>query len=217
MSPRSLSRSLLLLAAFGLAAQARELNEVLKAVEQRYNRASTLQVHFEQRYLSQGRAQRVEAGELTLRKPGRMLWKYTHPAGKIFISDGKWLWFYSPQENRAERSKLKEADDFRAPLAFLLGKLDFKRQFANFEFKAGEGEVTLVAYPTGDRMPYTRVEFTITPDNVIRRLLVTGVDATVMEFLFSIERLNPPVDDVRFRFTPPPGAEVVEAGDGGAQ
>ena len=195
---------------FCLAAEGRELGEVLKGVEARYNRAGTLAVHFEQRYLQGGRAQRAESGELSLRKPGRMRWQYEQPAGKLFVSDGKFVWFYSPAENRAERSKLKSVDDFRAPLAFLLGKLDFRRDFGQFEFKEAGGESQIVALPKNDRTPYTRVEFTVTGDNVIRRLVVQGADATVMEFVFSAERVNPALSEALFRYAPPAGAEVVE-------
>lgn len=192
-------------------ASGRDLQEVLKSVEQRYNRAATLEVRFEQRYLTQGRATRVESGDLSLRKPGRMRWQYANPAGKLFISDGKWLWFYSPVENRAERSQLKNADDFRAPLAFLLGKLDFRRDFGQFQFKESNGDCNVVAQAKTDRLPYTQVEFTVTPQNVIRRLVVTGVDSSVMEFQFTAERLNPALSDTLFRYTPPKGVEIVEA------
>ncbi|MBI5084963.1 MAG: outer membrane lipoprotein carrier protein LolA [Acidobacteria bacterium] len=177
-----------------LSAPARDLTGLLKAVELRYNRAATLQVQFEQHYLAQGRARRVESGDLSLRKPGRMRWQYTTPAGKLFVSDGKSVWFF-----------------FRAPLAFLLGKLDFKRDFGDFELRDSGGESTVIALPRSDKLPYTRVEFTVTPENAIRRLLVTGVDATVMEFLFTGEKLNPVLNDAIFRFTPPPGVEIVEA------
>ena len=195
-----------------MAAPARDLSEVLRSVEQRYNRAATLEVHFEQRYLAQGAGRRTtESGELALRKPGRMRWSYAAPAGKVFVSDGKVLWFYSPEENRVERSRMKDTGDFRAPLAFLLGKLDFRRDFGNFELKDTSADTTIVALPKSDKLPYTRVEFTVTPQNVIRRLLVQGSDATVMEFLFSNERLNAPVNDAIFRYTPPKGAEIMEA------
>ena len=198
---------------FCALAPARDLEQVLKSVEQRYNRAATLEVRFEQRYLAHGRPTRVESGDLSLRKPGRMRWNYATPAGKVFVSDGKWVWFYSPAENRAERSQLKKADDFRAPLAFLLGKLDFHRDFGRFEFKESAGDATVIAYAKNDRLPYTQVEFTVSPQNVIRRLVVTGIDATVMEFQFSGERLNPPLSEALFRYTPPQGAEIVEAND----
>jgi outer membrane lipoprotein carrier protein len=193
-----------------LPAESRELGEVLKGVEARYNRAGTLAVHFEQRYLQGGRAQRAESGELSLRKPGRMRWQYEQPSGKLFVSDGKYVWFYSPAENRAERGKLKAVDDFRAPLAFLLGKLDFRRDFGQFEFKESGGEAQIVALPKTDRMPYTRVEFIVTAGNVIRRLVVQGTDATVMEFIFTAERVNPTLNDALFRYAPPAGVEVVE-------
>lgn len=194
-----------------LVVQGRELSEVLKAVEKRYNGTATLESQFEQRQLVQGRARRAEAGRLVLKKPGRMRWEYSQPEGKLFVSDGKWVYFYSPSENRAEKAKLKEADDFRAPLAFLLGRLDFRKTFSDFELKEEGGETVIAALPKSDRLPYRRVEFTVTAANAIRRLVVRGVDGTDMEFLFSDEKLNIPVKDAEFKFVPPAGVVVEEA------
>ena len=192
-----------------MASDGRDLSDVLKSIEQHYNRARTLEVRFEQRHTAQGR-RRVENGTLALRKPGRMRWDYANPAGKMFVSDGKWVWFYSPLTNRAERSRLKESEDFRAPLAFLLGKLDFSRDFKDFELRETDGMAVVRALPKTGNVPYTSVEFTVSAGSEIRRLLVTGADSSVMEFLFSGERMNPQVSDAIFRFTAPPGAEVVD-------
>jgi len=38
---------------------------------------------------------RVESGTLLLLKPGRMKWEYSSPAGKLFLLDGTYAWFYS--------------------------------------------------------------------------------------------------------------------------
>lgn len=198
-------------AMLALAAQGRELQEVLKAVERRYNGAATLESQFEQRQLVQGRARRSETGRLVLRKPGRMRWEYSQPAGKLFVSDGKWVYFYSPSENRAEKAKLKEADDFRAPLAFLLGRLDFRKTFSDFSMKDVGGETVIAAQPKSDRLPYRQVEFTVTAGNAIRRLVVRGVDGTDMEFLFTAERLNVAVGEAEFKFVPPAGVTVEDA------
>ncbi len=65
---------------------------LLQAVQARYNRAQTLQVFFQQTYSTSGRASRTEAGELFLRKPGRMRWQYDSPKGKLFLSDGKLMY-----------------------------------------------------------------------------------------------------------------------------
>lgn len=202
-------RLLCLLALSLLAADARELGDVLKQVEQRYNRARTLEVQFEQKFAAQGRV-RSESGHLSLRKPGRMRWEYSRPAGKLFVSDGKWVWFYSPAAGHAEKSRLKESDDFRAPLAFLLGKLDFSRDFKDYAMTETAAGAVVKALPKSGRLPYTNVEFTVSPLNEIVRLVVTGADSSVMEFNFRGERVNAPVKDALFKFVAPPGVEVVE-------
>jgi len=118
------------------------LDTLLKGVETRYNKAKTLQVQFQEDYTPPSRPKRTESGVLKLRKPGRMRWDYDQPKGKLFVSDGKYLWLYTPEGNRAERMKLKESDDMRAPLAFLLGKLNFDKEFRNLQSKP-EGAATL--------------------------------------------------------------------------
>ncbi len=138
------------------------LKVLLKAVEQRYNRAKTLEVLFSQRYTMQGRT-RTESGQLWLRKPGRMRWEYSKPEGKLFVSDGKFVYFYSPASNRAEKAKLKESEDLRAPLAFLLGKLDFDREFRSFTATAQGADTLITAQAKSDRLPYSEVEFLVSP------------------------------------------------------
>src|SRR5258705_10895655 len=98
-----------------------DIASTLKGIENHYNRAQTLSLSFAETSKLQGR-ERVERGDLFLRKPGRMRWQYTAPAGKLFISDAKYIYSYTPQDNRAEKMKMKETEDLRAPLAFLLGR-----------------------------------------------------------------------------------------------
>ena len=139
------------------------LDALLKGVEQRYNHAKTLQILFNETYAAPGQPRRTESGELRLRKPGRMRWDYTKPQGKLFVSDGKFLWLYTPATNRVERMKLKESDDMRAPLAFLLGKLHFDKEFRNIQARPEEGGTLITAQPATDNLPYTSVEFLVTP------------------------------------------------------
>jgi outer membrane lipoprotein carrier protein len=194
------------------------LTALLKSVELRYNRARTIQVLFEQSYSVQGRRRIVESGELSLRKPGRMRWQYASPEGKLFVSDGKKVFLYSPATNRVETMGLKESDDMRAPLAFLLGKLDFWRDFQKFVSKPDGSDLRITAEPKSNKLPYTKVEFVVTLQYEIRYLHITGQDHSVMEFRFSREKLNPPLPDQMFRFQPPPGAELVDvAADGEAR
>ncbi len=196
-----------------LAASAQDLGRVLKAVEQRYNNARTLAVRFEQTYTAQKR-RRTERGELYLRKPGRMRWEYSSPDGKLFVSDGKAFYLYTPDNRRVERTRIKESEDWRAPLAFLLGRLDFYRDFKRFTVRAEGPDTWIVAEPRSDRLAYTQVGFLVNPSYEIRKLEITGQDRAVMEFRFEDERVNPRLDENLFRFQPPPGAEVVESDSG---
>lgn len=203
-------RTVLAGAVLAAVAPGMDVAAVVQGLERRYNRASTLQAGFEQTHLVAGRPRRVESGTLTLRKPGRMRWDYDHPAGKLFVCDGRWVWLYSPGLQQVERARLKEADDFRAPLAFLIGRLDLRRTFSTFELEAAAPRFRLSAWPKSDRMPFTRVDFFLTEEFRIDHLVIHQVDGTAMGFRFFDERLNVAVQDAAFRFQPPPGATVID-------
>ena len=192
------------------------LDGLLKGVETRYNRAKTLQVLFREDYTPSGPgggpARRSESGRLVLQKPGRMRWDYSQPQGKLFISDGKIMWLYTPSENRAEKMKLRESEDMRAPLAFLLGKLNFEKEFRNLQARPEGTATRITAEPKTGDLPYSAVEFVVTVENRIREVKVTGFDNSILDFTFDEERLNPPIDGKLFQFQAPPGAEVVEGG-----
>jgi outer membrane lipoprotein carrier protein len=188
------------------------LEGLLKGVEARYNKARTLQVLFHEDYTPPGRAKRTESGTLVLRKPGKMRWDYDQPKGKLFVSDGKSLWLYTPADNRAERMKLKESDDMRAPLAFLLGKLDFQKEFRNLQGKPEGAGTRITAEPKTDSLPYSAVEFVVGADQRIQVVKVTGFDHSILEFRFEDEKVDPQLDSRLFQFQAPKGAQVVEAG-----
>ncbi|MCU0248238.1 MAG: outer membrane lipoprotein carrier protein LolA [Bryobacter sp.] len=194
-----------------LLSQAAPLDSLVAAAERRYNSARTLEIRFEQTYKGARQPIRKESGRALLMKPGRMRWEYDQPPGKLFVADGKQIWSVHPQREEIERAKLKEAvaegEDFRAPLAFLLGRLDFRKLFGKL---SAEG-AAIRAEAKNDRAPYEAVRFEIAPDGRIVRLAVEGRDRSVMEFRFLEERLNAPLAASLFVFSPPPGARVVES------
>jgi outer membrane lipoprotein carrier protein len=193
-----------------MAAADVDLNTLLRGVEQRYNRAKTLQVHFVESYAVQGRARKSESGELTLRKPGKMRWDYTTPTGKLFVSDGKDVYLYTPEAHRVEKTKLRASDDMRAPLAFLLGKLDFAKDFRDFEVKPEGMNSLLTAKAKSDKFPYEQVQMLVTPDYQIVRMAINLQDS-LLTFQLDGEKVNPPVNDALFKFQMPAGATLVDA------
>jgi outer membrane lipoprotein carrier protein len=187
-------------------------DELIRRVETRYNAARTLSVEFVENYNMQGHPRPPETGTLTLRKERKMRWDYVHPAGKLFISDGKTAYLYTAGENRVEKMPLKNTEDMRAPLAFLLGRLDMKKEFRDFSTHLGDGGASwLVARSKTDRTPYDNIEMLIASDGAIQELKIAGRDQSLLAFSFKAERLNPPLNDNLFHFDIPAGADVVDS------
>ncbi len=206
-------RKLLLMVLLGTAAgslRAADLDTTLKGVEDRYNRLQSLQMNFTYTYKLKGRS-RTEKGTVYLRKPDRIRFQYSSPAGKLWIADGKYVYSYIPDENTAEKINQKDIDDLRTPLAFLLGNLHFHNDFQKFVMTA-DGRIT--AYPKSDKLTFTEVSFLVAPDFSIQQVSVTGQDGSVMDYVFDGEKKNPPVADSLFKFTPPPGVEFVDSSKG---
>jgi outer membrane lipoprotein carrier protein len=201
---------LLIVGSFGVLADSTP-DELIKSVENRYNQARTLSVSFVENYSVLGHARPPEMGILTVRKQGKMRWNYTQPQGKLFVSDGKNVYLYTSKDNRVEKVSLKESEDMRAPLAFLLGRLDLKKEFRNFQVRQGDGGTWLDASAKRSNGPYENVDMLIASDGSIRQLKVRGRDQSILSYRFTNETLNPPVSDQQFHFTIPPGAEVVDS------
>ena len=183
---------------------------VPEAVEKRYNRLRSLRAEFEESVSYAGRNRRRERGSLYLLRPGKMRWEYSEPAGKLFISDGKMFHLYSPNANQVRRIRPAEASDMRAPLAFLLGRLDLRKEFGKLTLKTVEEGIEMTALARSEDAAFSQAVFTIAPDTFqIRRIAVTGQDGMKTEFQFGREVLNPRLDPGLFRFRAPAGAEVV--------
>ena len=200
-----------LLAVSAFAADA-QLDNLLKNVENRYNKAKSLQVLYTEQYTPTRSPTRTESGMLMLRKPGRMRWDYSQPKGKLLVADGKFLWLYTPDDNRVEKMKFQETEDMRAPLAFLLGKLHFDKEFRNLQGKPEGAFTRITAEPKTDTLPYSQVEFVVSADGGIHALRVTYFDKSILQFNFDQEKLDLPLDAKLFQFQMPPGAHLEESG-----
>jgi outer membrane lipoprotein carrier protein len=193
------------------ASAAVDITSALKNVEKRYNGIETLQVNFTEVYRAPGRGRRSESGVLFLHKPGRMRWEYTNPEGKLFLGDGKYFYLYTPDSGKVQKSAAKETADMRAPLAFLLGKIDFNRDFSRFVSRPEGNDLWIAADPKSEDFPYQKVEFLVTPEYQIQRVRVTGQDQSILDFTFQSEKVNPALDAKLFQFQLPPGAQMIEA------
>ena len=191
------------------------LEEYVRQFESSYHAVQTIRADFTQTYVSGGRT-RIESGVVYFARGGLMRWDYQRPQPKLFLSDGKTLMLYIPEEKQLTRSPLKASDDIRIPFRLLLSRLDLRRVFSRIEFAPDAlehqpADRVLRAYPKkayeGD---YHQVLMVVSPQFDIRRLLVVLPDQSTMEFSFDHIGRNVPLSRSLFRFTPPPGTEVID-------
>jgi len=203
----------ILLGATPMAAQS-DVHAVADKVDQRYNHMQTLEAQFAESYSGSGMT-RKESGTLLLKKPGRMRWDYDEPRPKMFLTDGSTAWFYVPGEKQVRRTPVKQIEDLRSPLRYLLGKSKLEKEFAGLAIVTDAqpmkaGNIVLRGQPKGieERVSQTLLE--VTPDGMITRIVVEETDGSVTEFRFLQQKQNVQIEDARFKFVPPPGVEVVE-------
>jgi len=96
-------------------------------LEEHYRHAQTLRAVFLERYSAGPRDARIESGTVYFKRPGRMRWEYEAPEKKLFIADGKTVWFYVPADRTATKAPIKESSDWRTPLALLTGRANLSR------------------------------------------------------------------------------------------
>jgi len=185
-------------------------HELAQRVDHHYDQLHSLKAAFTESYAGLG-AQRTESGTLLLRKPGRMRWDYSLPAGKIFLLDGKYAWFYARGDAQVQRVPAKELDDLRSPLRFLLGHTDLEKEMGSLTLAAASnGEFTLTGVPKGQENHVARLTLTVTAAGAITEIEVEEIDGALTRFIFANEQPNVPVPEDAFHFSAPAGVPVVD-------
>src|SRR5271167_938889 len=176
-----------------------DVHAIADKVDQRYNHMQTLEAQFAETYSGAGMT-RTESGRLTLKKPGRMRWDYDEPRPKMFLTDGSTAWFYVPGERQVRRTPVKQIEDLRSPLRYLLGKTKLEKEFVGLAIAsdakpANSGDIVLRGVPKGlqERVSQTLLE--VTPEGLITRIVVEEMDGSVTEFRFLQQKENVQIGD----------------------
>lgn len=201
------------LLAAGLAGQTKTLSTsaILREVEKRYNSTKTLEATFTQTLVDRGRTRAVKKGTLYLSKPKKTRWQYSTPAGDWFLSDASFAYNYDKAKNEVERIKMRETDDMRIPLAFLLGTLDFQKDFREFRARAEGGGTYITLTPKNEKLLFREVAMLVASDFTIKKVNVTGQDFSINEFVLDGEKRNQPLAASLFEYKTPAGAKVIDS------
>lgn len=204
-----LTRAALLVTLLCAPLWAQSNDAVVRRVDDHYNHLSSLRARYVEQYSGMG-MNKTETGTLLLKKPGKMRWSYDTPAGKVFVLDGKYAWFYTPGDAQAQRIPAKELDDLRSPLRFLLGHTQLKKELENLTVTPEGAGFRITGVPKGMEQRMKLLTLDVTAAGVIEKMKLEEVGGAVTEFTFSKMEENAPVKGADFVFTPPVGVEIVK-------
>jgi chaperone LolA len=201
--------------AVAAGARPQDANEILRRVEQTAAGIRTMEADFTQvlRVPLLG-TNRTSTGKLYQRKPDRFLMRFTDPAGDVMVADGRYFWLYYPSNDRTQV--------IRTSIAAGGEQADFQRQFlsnATARFVAtlngddvvdGRPVWALTLVPK-QQSPYKVIRIWVDKaDNLVRRFEMTEENDSVRRLDLRNLKVNQPVPDDVFTFTPPPGTHVFE-------
>jgi outer membrane lipoprotein carrier protein len=209
--------------------------EVAQLLEEHYRHAQTLRAVFLERYSSGPREARIESGTVYFRRPGRMRWEYEAPERKLFLADGKTVWFYVPSDRTATKAPIKESSDWRTPLALLTGKANLSRLCGRLDLivqKAPpEGHAILRCLPKGEKefrpaagtassedsteLPgagdFTEVLLEVdSSSGELASVRIRQAGGIELEYRFGDWKQGLPLSDEMFQFRPPAGVAIVD-------
>lgn len=191
------------------SAGAQTAQQLAATVDHHYNVLHGLRVRFTESYAGMG-MDRHEAGMLSLQKPGRMRWDYDAPAGKVFVLDGRYGWFYTPGDAQVQRIAAAKLDDLRSPLRFLLGHAQLAKELTGLTLTPRGADYQLSGVPRGMEQRVRTLELTVTAAGAIHTMTLEELDGSRTAFAFQDEQPNPTLPKEEFRFIPPAGVPVVD-------
>ena len=196
-------------------AAAQELEAVVDGLEATYGKMNDLRAEFSQVARNRSLGQDVKAeGTVYLKKGGKMRWEYRSPSPQQIVSDGTYLWVYTPELNQVNKGDAPKA--LAGPAgSFLqgLGKVreEFAVRFLNPANKTdGAGRPVLDLTPKKPTALLTRLVLTLDPkDYVVRQAVLYDQLQNTVTMSFTRVAVNPGLGDTLFAFTPPQGTAVV--------
>jgi outer membrane lipoprotein carrier protein len=202
----------------------REARDVVRGIEARYNEVRTLRATFLERYSEGRRLVRVESGTVLFSRPGRMRWEYESPEEKLFLVDGKNVWFYVPADRTASRADLKESADWQTPFAMLTRGARFTRFCGEVALVTGDqaipgaaatspGNHVLRCLPRSDEAGFREALLEVDAAYTLVRVLVREAGGVELEFRFANWERDVPIPGYLFHFAPPVGVAIVEAAE----
>lgn len=199
----------------------KEVREVVKRLQSRYEKTKDLQADFTQKTTLEGfERPMTSSGKVYIKKPGRLRWNYLEPSTEDIYVDRDDVKVYVPEHKQVLVGKLTQMAASKAPLELLQGAAKLDASFDaeptpdNGRGAGGIRRVTLVP-KSHDRDAHRTLEKIVVEvfpkTYFIRSLSLHELSGNVSNFEFSSLQSNVGLEDDLFIPKLPPDVEVVRA------
>jgi len=197
-----------------IAADAKSAEAIVESLQKNYDATTDFIADFQQQTEVKNINRTLKAsGKLSFKRPGKMLWDYEEPKGQFVIADGKYLYFYQPDQNQVIKSPLKNAFRGDIPLSFLLGLGNLKKDFNATRQSSDQSQYVLRLEPKGEAGGFSEILLAVNKASFdIVWVSVRDAANNVTTLRFSNMRKGVGVKDSLFQVQIPSGADVVELG-----
>jgi outer membrane lipoprotein carrier protein len=155
-----------------------------------------------------GKAIERASGTFAFARPGKFRWTYVKPHPQVLVGDGAKLWIYDPDLNQVTVKRMDNAVS-STPAALLAGKDDITALFTLRDAGTADGYAWVEATPKAADTGFERVRLGLKGTALAAMELYDQLGGHTM-LRFSDLKANAAVSAETFRFTPPPGADVLE-------
>lgn len=193
--------TLALLPAFALAGAVDQLHDFLKNTK-------TLKAEFAQTVIAKsGRKPQQSSGIVAISRPGKLRWEIQKPYPQLVVGDGEKIWIHDPELQQVTVRKAGQAIG-GSPAALLSGSNELEKNFTLKDVGEAEGLNWVEATPKASDSGFERVRLGFAGGDLKAMELLDSFGQTTLIRFSKMER-NPALPAATFKFTPPPGADVV--------
>jgi len=150
----------------------------------------------------------VSRGSFEFLRPGKFRWTYRTPYEQLIVSDGEHLFLFDKDLNQVSKKKLAGALP-ASPASILFGSNDFERDFKVQNDGSSGGIDWIRATPNGKDSLFESIRIGFQAGMPVAMQLRDSFGQST-ELAFDHVQRNPALSSERFRYTPPPGVDVLE-------
>ena len=169
----------------------------------------TLQAQFEQKlYNEKGDNLETSQGQMYMQRPNKFRWDYQHPYNQLIVADGERVWIYDSDLDQVTVKNLNKAlgktpalllsrSHHQVEQDFFINQLPSKPDLTRFEL-----------IPKDAQAQFDSMRINWRGKTLLSFELMDNLGQTTY-IIFHKVKLNQPVDEGLFIFTPPAGADII--------